>query len=465
MPYRDLREFLKKLEKEGEVLKIEPEVDLKYEVGAVCRLALDRGGEERNKALYFSRLKGNSYPIVVNLLATRKRYCLALECSAEEVHREWIRRTQKPVAPELVKDGPCKEVVRVGKDVNLFQLPIPWWNNLDGGYYITFPCYISKDPETGIRNAGMYRTMIHDEKTLGILAAPYRHVRHHFEKAHAQGKPFPVAIAIGLDPSLYIATVAPFPFGEDEVAMAGALRGAPVQMVPCETIPLEVPAYAEVVIEGEIPPDVMREEGPFGEFTGYYGDRAPRPVIQVKAITHRKDLIYQASYEGLPHHETCVVSGISNEAELLRQIPLPGIQKVHFTSAGGGYLHAVVSVKKAYDGYGKMVGLAALGTTAGRTVKIVTVVDDDIDPTDLAQVNWAVTMRTRVDRGLEIIKDLSANVLDPTMTLHEKRLGSRTDKLIIDATKPLLEPLAPECRPHAEIMEQVTRNRHKYGIE
>jgi UbiD family decarboxylase len=220
-----------------------------------------------------------------------------------------------------------------------------------------------------------------------------------------------------------------------------------------------------VVIEGEIPPDVMREEGPFGEFTGYYGDRAPRPVIQVKAITHRKDLIYQASYEGLPHHETCVVSGISNEAELLRQIPLPGIQKVHFTSAGGGYLHAVVSVKKAYDGYGKMVGLAALGTTAGRTVKIVTVVDDDIDPNDLAQVNWAVTMRTRVDRGLEIIKDLSANVLDPTMTLHEKRLGSRTDKLIIDATKSLLEPLAPECRPHAEIMEQVTRNRHKYGID
>jgi 2,5-furandicarboxylate decarboxylase 1 len=433
-------------------------------VGAVCRLALDRGGERHNKALYFCRLKGSYYPLVVNLLANRKRYCLALECSPDEVHREWIRRTQKPIAPELVKDGPCKEVVRVGKDVNLFQLPIPWWNNLDGGYYITFPCYISKDPETGIRNAGMYRTMVHDERTLGILAAPYRHVRHHFEKAHARGKPLPVAIAIGLDPSLYITTVAPFPFGEDEIAMAGALRGAPVQMVPCETIPLDVPAHAEVVIEGEIPPDVTREEGPFGEFTGYYGDRAPRPVIQVKAITHRKDLIYQASYEGLPHHETCVVSGISNEAELLRQIPLPGIHKVHFTSGGGGYLHAVVSIKKPYDGYGKMVGLAVLGTTAGRTVKIVTVVDDDIDPNDRAQVEWAVTTRTRVDRGIEIIKDLSANVLDPTMTLHEKRTSSLTDKMIIDATKPLLEPLQPECRPQAEMMEQVLRNSAKYGL-
>ena len=138
-----------------------------------------------------------------------------------------------------------------------------------------------------------------------------------------------------------------------------------------------------------------------------------------------------------------MVSGISNEAELIRQCPLPGVRKVHFTSGGGGYLHAVVSIKKAYDGYGKMVGLSVLGTTAGRTVKIVTVVDDDIDPNDMAQVDWAVTTRVRVDRDIEFIKDVSANVLDPTMTQHERRAGSRTDKMIIDATKPILEPLQP----------------------
>jgi UbiD family decarboxylase len=464
MPYRDLREFLKKLEKEGEVLKIEPEVDLMYEVGAVCRLALDRGGAERNKALYFSRLKGSFYPLAVNLLATRKRFCLALECNPDEIHREWIRRTEKPIEPRIVKDGPCKEVVHVGKDVNLFQLPIPMWNELDGGRYITFHSHISKDPETGVRNAGMYRAMVHDERTLGILAAPYRHIRHHFEKVHPHGKPLPVALAIGMDPVIYAATVATFPFGVDELAMAGALRGEPVEMLPCETIPLEVPAHAEVVIEGEIPPAVLREEGPFGEFTGYYGDRAPRPVIQVKAITHRRDFIFQESYEGLPHHETCVVSGISNEAEVIRQCPLPGVRKIHFTSGGGGYLHAVVSVKKPYDGYGKMVALSILGTTAGRTLKIVTVVDDDIDPYDLARVDWAVTTRTRVDRDVEIIKDLSANVLDPTMTLAEKRGASRTDKMIIDATKPILEPLQPECRPQPQMMEQVLRNSAKYGF-
>lgn len=464
MPYRDLREFLDRLEREGEVLRVEKEVDLVYEVGAVCRLALDRGGVEGNKALYFARPKGYSTPLVVNLLSTRRRYCLALECNPDEVHNEWIRRTQAPIEPRIVKDGPCKQVVHVGQDVDLFQLPIPLWNDRDGGRYITFPCHISKDPETGERNAGMYRATVHDGKTLGILAAPYRHIRHHFDKAHAQGRALPVAVVVGLDPAIYAATVAPFPPGVDELAMAGALRGEPVEMVRCETIPLEVPASAEVVIEGEIPPGVLRDEGPFGEFTGYYGERAPRPVIQVKAITHRRDLILQESYEGLPHHETCVVSGISNEAELIRQCPLPGIKKVHFTSGGGGYLHVVVSVKKLYDGYGKMVGLSVLGTTAGRTVKFVTVVDDDIDPNDLAQVDWAVTTRTRVDRDIEIIKDLSANVLDPTMTSSEKRGGSRTDKMVIDATKPLLEPLQPECRPKQDVLEEVIRNRAKYGI-
>ncbi|MFQ5849940.1 MAG: UbiD family decarboxylase [Candidatus Binatia bacterium] len=464
MPYRDLRAFLEVLEREREVLRVEAEVDLRYEVGAVCRLALDGGGVDGNRALYFSRPKGHSHPLAVNLLSTRKRYCLALECNPDEVHQEWIRRTQNPIEPRMVKEGPCKEVVHVGKEVDLFQLPIPFWNEMDGGRYITFPCQISKDLESGNRNVGMYRVMIHDEKSMGILAAPYRHIRHHFDKAHAQGKPLPVALVVGLDPAIYAATVAPFPFGVDEIAMAGALRGEPVDMVSCETIPLEVPAAAEVVIEGEIPPGVLREEGPFGEFTGYYGDRALRPVIQVKAITHRRDFIFQESYEGLPHHETCVVSGISNEAELIRQCPLPGIRKVHFSSGGGGYLHAVVSIKKPYDGYGKMVGLSVLGTTAGRTLKIVTVVDDDIDVYDLTKVNWAVITRTRVDRDVEIIKDLSANVLDPTMTLNEKRGASRTDKMVIDATKPLLEPLQPECRPKREVMEEVVRNREKYGI-
>jgi len=464
MPYRDLRAFLERLEKEGELLKVEAEVDLMYEVGAVCRLALDRGGVDGNKALYFSHPKGHSHSLAVNLLSTRKRYCLAFECDPDEVHQEWVRRTKNPIPPRIVKDGPCKEVIHVGKEVNLFQLPIPTWNDGDGGPYITFPCHISKDPDTGIRNAGMYRAMVHDERTLGILAAPYRHIRHHWEKAHAQGSSFPVVIAVGLDPTIYAATVASFPFGVDELAMAGALRGEPVEMVPCETIPLEAPATAEVVIEGEILPGTLREEGPFGEFTGYYGDRAPQPIIEVKAITHRKDFVFQGTYTGLPHNENCVVTGISNEAEIMRQCPLPGIRKVHFTSGGGGYLHVVVSIKKPYDGYGKMVGLSVLGTTPGRTVKIVTVVDDDIDPTDLAQVDWAVTTRVRVDRDVEIIKDLSANVLDPTMILNEKRGGSRADKMVIDATKPLLEPLQPECRPERRVMEEVMRNRAKYGI-
>ncbi len=464
MPYRDLRAFVERLEKEGEVAHVEAEVDLRHEIGAVCRVALDRGGVDENKVLFFSHPKGHAHAVVVNLMSTRRRYCIGLECNPDKVHEEWLRRTKSPIPPSIVKDGPCKEVVRMGKDANLFELPVPTWNEQDGGPYITFPCHISKDPETGVRNAAMYRAMVHDERTLGILAAPYRHIRLHFEKARGQGRPLPVAIAIGLDPTIYATAVASFPLGIDELAMSGALRGEPVEMIPCETIPLEVPASAEIVIEGEMVPGILREEGPFGEFTGYYGDRAPQPVIEVKAITHRKDFIFQATYTGRPHNENCVVTGISNEAEIVRQCPLPGVKRVHLTSGGGGYLHAVVSVKKPYDGYGKMVGLSVLGTTAGRTVKLVTVVDDDIDPNDLVQVDWAVTTRVRVDRDIEMIKDLSANVLDPTMTLSEKRGSSRADKMIIDATKPILEPLPPECRPEPSVMEEVIRNWRRYGI-
>ena len=185
----------------------------------------------------------------------------------------------------------------MGDDVDLSRLPIPIWNELDGGPYITFPCHISRDPETGIRNAAMYRAQVFDRNTVGILAAPYRHINIQGRK---QKGPFPVAIALGLDPAIHIASVSAFPFGVDEIAMAGALRQEAVSLVKCETIPLEVPATAEIVLEGELLYDETREEGLFGEFTGYYGIKVERPTIKIKAMTFRNDPIYLGSYEGKP---------------------------------------------------------------------------------------------------------------------------------------------------------------------
>ena len=461
MPYADLREFLHQLEKEGELGHVKRPVDLHYETGAVSRKALDL----RGPALSFDNIRGHKIPLVVNLFATRRRYALGLDTTPEELHRHWIERTKESIEPVIVKDGRCKENAFIGKDVDLTKFPIPIWNELDGGPYITLPCHITKHPVTGARNASMYRAEVHDPATIGILAAPYRHIVLHRNEALKRGEPLPVAIALGVDPAITIASVAAFPYGVDELAMAGALRGAPVELVRCETIPLEVPATAEIVLEGEIDPQELREEGLFGEFTGYYGIKRQRPVIKIKAITHRNNPIYAASYEGLPPHDTDLLMGVPIETEILRLVPLPGIQKVHVTEGGCGAFNCVISIKKQFEGYGKMIGMAALGTWGARFVKTLIVVDDDVDPFNWTEIEWALATRVQPHRDVEIIKDVVGCILDPSLPLHERQTGhSRTSKMIIDATMYDAAEFEIPCRPKADVMEKVNREWANYGI-
>lgn len=460
MAYRDFREYLARLEQTGQLARVRAEVDLQYEIGAICRRVLDADGP----ALLFERPGGYSVPLVTNILGTRERYAMALETTVDCLDREWVRRTAHPISPLVVNTGPCKENILLGDDVDLFKLPIPVWNELDGGAYITFPCYISKDPETGERNCGMYRTMVHDRNTVGLLAAPFRHLA--LQRAKAPDKPFPVAIALGLDPVIHIATVAPFPQGVDEMAMAGALREAPVELVPCETIPLDVPATAEVVLEGEITPGVLLDEGPFGEVSGYYGLRVPRPLIKIKAMTFRNNLIHEALYEGRPPNgDSHVMQAVPMEAELLRLVPLPGLRRVFFPDGGAGALSAVVSIDKRFEGHGKMMAMAILGTWAGRTIKILTIVDDDIDPSDHRQVEWAIATRVQPDRDVDIIKEAHGMVLDPSMRLEDRNSGSaRTSKMIIDATRYDAREFEIVCSPDKKAAERVERDWARYGI-
>ncbi|MFQ5851751.1 MAG: UbiD family decarboxylase, partial [Candidatus Binatia bacterium] len=461
MAYADLREFLHRLEKEGELAHVRPLVEINYEIGAVCRKTLDLHGP----ALFFDNIRGHKIPLVVNLFATRRRYAMAIDTTPEELHRHWAEHTLRPIEPLLVKNGPCKENVVNGKDVDLAEFPIPIWNELDGGPYITLPCHISKHPVTGSRNASTYRGQLHDSKTIGILAAPYRHIALHRNEALKRGEPLPVAIAIGVDPAITVASVASFPYEVDELAMAGALRGEPVELVPCETVPLEVPATSEVVIEGEIDPNEKIEEGLFGEFTGYYGIKMPRPIIKIKAITYRNNPIYAASYEGLPPHDTDLLMGVPIETEILRLVPLPGIQKVHVTEGGCGAFNCIISVKKQFEGYGKMIGMAALGTWGARYVKTLIVVDEDVDPFNWTEVEWALATRVQPHRDVEILKDLVGCVLDPSLPLRERQTGhSRTSKMIIDATAYNANEFEIPCRPKPDVMEKVNREWAEYGI-
>jgi UbiD family decarboxylase len=399
-------------------------------------------------------------PLAVDLLATRRRYALALGVKPEELSLEWNRRVREPLEPVVVEKGACQEQVQVGKDVNLKRLPVPVWNEADGGPYLTLSCHVTRDPVTGERNVGVYRNQVHDHNTLGILVEPYAHLR--LQMAKAPGKPFPVAIALGTDPVVLMTATAPIPFGMDELKIAGALRRRPLELVKCLTVPLEVPASAEIVIEGEILPDETREEGPFGEFTGYYGGhRAARPVVRVKAITHRERPILHLTYEGQPPSGSAMVVAVPREAELMRQIALPGVKQVHMSPGGGGAFHAVISVEKSYEGFGKYVGLAVLGTTAGRSIKRVIVVDQDVNPFDPVAVEWAIATRVQPDRDVEILKEMPGVILDPSMPDRIPRL---TSKMIIDATRYDAKDFPPVCLPAAEAIAKVDREWERYGI-
>lgn len=458
VPVQDLHSFLQLLEDEGELARIATPVALDQEIGAVCLRNLRTSGP----GLLFERPEGKDIPLAVDLLASRRRYALALGVEPEQLAAEWNRRTKDLLAPVLVESGVCQQNVLVGDQVDLTELPVPIWNALDGGPYLTLGCHISKDPHSQVRNVGIYRNQIHDRNTLGILVEPYGHLRHQWSKR--PNEPFPVAIVLGSDPVMPMAAVAPVPYGRDELAVAGALRGKPIDLVRCVTVPLEVPAAAELVIEGEILLDDLREEGPFGEFTGYYGGyRAARPIIRVKAITHRDRPILHAVYEGTPPSGSAIIVAVPREAEILRQISLPGVKRAHMTPGGGGALHAVLSVDKPYEGFGKYVGLAVLGTTAGRGIKQVTVVDDDIDPADPIQVEWAIATRVQPRRDIEILSELPGIILDPSLPRGEQR-PPLTSKMIIDATRYDAKDFAPVCLPSADVMTRVEREWSRYGI-
>ena len=274
-----------------------------------------------------------------------------------------------------------------------------------------------------------------------------------------------MALCIGADPTVYMAAVAPLRLGEDELGMAGGLKGEPLELVRCETIDLEVPASAEIILEGEIIPGMVREEGPFGEFTGYYGgERMPRPIITIKAITHRGDPIYQAGFEGRPPKESSVAEHIPHEAEILRSVKLPGLCQVYMP-VGGIRMVAIASMKKLYEGYAKVMGMAILATEPGRLIKTLILVDEDVNPFDRNMVDWALATRFQPARDLILLEGLPGMPLDPSMPKEEKlNQTNRTSKVIIDATAPLDKDFPPQVKVPKEVMEKVEKAWADYGI-
>ena len=317
MPFKDLRAYIQRLGEEGEVLKIKEEIQPVYEVGAIIRRSYDLGAP----APLFLNLRG--YPdsrifgAPIGLSREKNRACsrfaifmdMPPESSAIEIIEESLRRIQRPIKPAIVKEGPCKENILVGDAVDLQAFPAPVLHQGDGGPYIgTWHANITKDPDTGVRNWGRYRLMIHDKKTMGGLFPPAKNIGiHYYTKYEPRGQPMEFAIAIGAEPVTPWVAGTRFPLEVSEADIIGAIRGAPLELVKCETVDLEVPATSEIVIEGFVPPHERKEEGPFGECTGFMASvRAPRPVYHVTAITHRNNPILPVACMEVPVDDSAV---------------------------------------------------------------------------------------------------------------------------------------------------------------
>ena len=423
MPFNDLREFVTFLESEGELIRTQKPVDVKYEISAYIRKTSDVQGP----ALLFDNVKGFDMPVLGGVFSTRKRAFLALETSNEDYVNKFWHALDHLLAPKLVTHAPCKEVVYKGKDVDLNKLPVPIFSEKDPAPFITLGLCISRDPKSGGKNTSIYRLQLKGRNRLGIMA---QHLVRQLVEAESIGKGLPIAIAIGTDPVLPLATQWMAPYGTDELALAGSLRGAPVEVVKAETVDVEVPATAEIIIEGMVLPNVREEEGPFGEVSGYYTPSNPKPVIEVSAITHRRNPIYQAALTGMPTTENHILKQLPLEATYYWQLKkeFPGVTAVHFPAAGTVGMTCVIAMKQAYECEARTLIAAMIGT---RRNKITVVVDDDVDITDMEKVWWAIATRTQADEDVIVFPRVVATAMDPSVP--KLRVGS---SLGIDATVP-----------------------------
>lgn len=462
MAFRDLREWIEFLREQGELLTVSENVSTKETVGAVCRYLIDRGP---NKAVLFTSVEGHSIPVFANSFSTRERLNAALGVTPENRMQFIMECWEKAVSPIIADKAkaPVKEIVRKGKEASFYDFPIPWHNRLDGGPYISFGVLICRDEQNGHHNLSYQRLQIKSAKRAGINVEPGKHARKVMDRAYAENREMPVAIAIGLAPSLNIAAAASPPWGVNEYELAGALLGEPVELVSAETSDLLVPAHAEIVLEGVILPNVAEEEGPFAEFTGHYGTVGPRSVFELRAVTMRQNPIYHTLYTGMPICDNHVIQELLRAAKVWEGLKksLPNITDVYCPPQAGNGFTVYIAMKKRHDGEPKLAMMAAW--TSFHYVKHVIVVDDDIDIHDPVQREWVVATRVQADKDVLIIPGMVGHVLDPSaqgtfgvparLGVQEVPRGTRA-VMGIDATRPLGVDFPPVARVHPERLEQ-----------
>ena len=459
MAFDNLADFLERLEQAGELRRVSVEVDPRHEIGAICRkLNVTRG-----PAVLFEKVKGSKMPLVSQLLATNRRLALALDCDEKNLFGDTLKRSAGLIPPRLVKRGPCQEVVKTGRQVDLDELPLATNNPDDGGRYLTAGHVILKDPELGY-NLAIYRMMCRSRNEVNLRFIPSHHGWAFLKKAEERGRAaLPVAVALGVDPAIYIASQFEPRIGANELEIAGALRGKAVDMVKCRTIDCEVPAHAEIILECEMKLPAKRgDEGPFGEFCGYTTDIVENErIMTVKAITHRKKPIYHNIWLGKPPHEHLFINAISYGIQAYHDLRVryPAV-KAAYAPPSGVSIKLVIQIDEKMNTPGMVKNLLAASLwTRGAMWKEVIVVDDDIDITNNDEIDWAVVTRVQAGRDIFILPGGQGSRLDPSSDAN-----GVTDKLFIDATKKR-SFRGKVAEPTKTMMEKIESRWKKYGFD
>jgi UbiD family decarboxylase len=444
--YEDLRGWLEQARKLGEVRDVEG-ASWQQDIGMATELLQH---SDHSPAALFDRIPGypQGYRVLTNFFGG-KRMNMTLgfeeELSRIELSNEFLEVFQeaKPIPYEFVENGPILENVQIGDDVEILSFPTPQWHELDGGRYIgTGSFNITQDPDEGWVNLGTYRVMIHDKRSVGFYISPGKHGRIHRDKYMARNKPMPAAVVVGGDPLLFLMASTEVPYGTSEYEFAGGLRGKPYPVIKGKVTDLPIPAHAEIVLEGFVDPKKRRQEGPFGEWTGYYGsDVREEPVMDVKALYYRNDPIILGAPPQRPPDELARYRAIFRSSLLKQQLGrtgLSGVKAVWAHEVGNGRLLLAISIEQRYAGHATQVGHVAcqchVGAYAGR---YVIVVDDDIDVTNLEELIWAMLTRSDPATSIDIVRNAWSTPLDPRIPPEDKEKGRFTNsRAIIYATRP-----------------------------
>ncbi|OLO25218.1 hypothetical protein BTR23_25200 [Alkalihalophilus pseudofirmus] len=471
-PYSDFRSYIDALDSEGLVTHVYDPINKDTEMIPLVRLQFRGLEESKRKTFLFHNVIGSGGKVyegkvvVGALAASRSVYHKAV---GGDVSATWKRALENHIKPVTVETGPVKECIIKGEEldsghgIDLFPHPIST-PGYDPAPFLTSPYWVTKDPETGIYNVGTYRGMLKENNRVGLqMDTPLQHIAIHLEKARKLGlKTLEAAVVLGAVPAIGLASVTKLPFGVSEYDVAGGIMGKPVELVPCETIDLEVPHNAEIVLEGEIDLTELEEEGPFGEASGYMGPRGLSPYMKIKAITHRKNPVYQAFISEFPPSESTLMRKMGFENVytnfLQNSCKISSVKKVAFHEMGTCNMTLVIQMDSPAPGQA-MQALYAATSYEPSMGKIIIAVDSDVDPEDMDSVIWALSFSMQPSRDVQIIKgklprlDPSSNSINDT---------SECSALLIDATRPYDYP--PTSLPSQKYMEDAVVMWEKLGL-